>query len=294
VGLKIAAGLVVATLVTVSDTGEAARTQAFHGARHTSVTVSGTGAGYLRAHQLAGGGFAEPGGTASVELTAWAVLGLRAVGSSPRGGTLAYLQAHDGELTNATDLELAAMAETVLGAPPKQLLARIERLQRPSGAIGSNVNSTIWGILALHQAARRAPRAAVRYLLRRQDRSGGWSWYPGGQPDSNDTAAAVEALRAAGVRGKPIRRGLAYLHGLQRRDGGFELTRGRGSDAQSTAWAIQAFLAAGRPAPRGAQRYLRRMRRSDGSFRYSTRYVTTPVWVTAQVLPALARRPFPL
>jgi hypothetical protein len=294
VGVKIAAGIVVATLVTVSDTGEAARTQAFHGARHTSVAVSGTGVRYLRAHQSSGGGFAEPGGTPSVQLTAWAVLGLRAAGSAPRAGTLAYLQAHDGELASATDLELAAIAETVLGAPPKQLLARIEGLERPGGAIGSNVNSTIWGILALRQAARPAPRAAVRYLLRRQGRSGGWSWYPGGQPDSNDTAAAVEALRAAGVRGRPIRRGLAYLHGLQRRDGGFELTRGRGSDAQSTAWAIQAFLAADKAPPRGALSYLRRMRRSDGSFRYSAHFVTTPVWVTAQVLPALARRPFPL
>jgi len=36
------------------------------------------------------------------------------------------------------------------------------------------------------------------------------------------------------------------------------------------------------------------LRRPDGSFRYSKRYVTTPVWVTAQVLPALARKPFPL
>jgi hypothetical protein len=32
----------------------------------------------------------------------------------------------------------------------------------------------------------------------------------------------------------------------------------------------------------------------DGSYRYSTHYAATPVWVTAQVLPALARRFFPL
>jgi hypothetical protein len=46
--------------------------------------------------------------------------------------------------------------------------------------------------------------------------------------------------------------------------------------------------------PHGAFGYLHRMRRSDGSYRYSARYVTTPVWVTAQVLPALARQAFPL
>jgi hypothetical protein len=83
-------------------------------------------------------------------------------------------------------------------------------------------------------------------------------------------------------------------HGLQNVDGGFELEAGRGSDAQSTAWSIQAFLAAGRRAGAPAFAYLARLRRADGSYRYSARYTATPVWVTAQVLPALARKAFPL
>ncbi|MDQ3065863.1 MAG: squalene--hopene cyclase, partial [Actinomycetota bacterium] len=69
---------------------------------------------------------------------------------------------------------------------------------------------------------------------------------------------------------------------------------GRGSDTQSTAWAIQGLLAAGESPGPAAFRYLAKMRRSDGSYRYNARYVTTPLWVTAQVLPALARKPFPL
>jgi hypothetical protein len=69
----------------------------------------------------------------------------------------------------------------------------------------------------------------VRFVLRQQARSGGWAWYLHGRPDSNDTAAAIEALRSAGVTGKPIRRGLGYLLRLRNRDGGFELTPGRGS-----------------------------------------------------------------
>jgi prenyltransferase beta subunit len=249
---------------------------------------------YLQSRQLESGGFAEPHGSPSPQLTAWAVLGLRGAGARPRPETLGYLQSHDGELSAATDVELATMAEAVLGGDVSKLVVRIQRRRRPSGAIGPNVNSTIWGILALRQAGRPAPRVTVRYLLRRQSRSGGWSWYRNGQPDSNDTAAAVEALRAAGVRGTPIRRALRYLHRLQNRDGGFELTPGRGSDAQSTAWAVQAFASAHEPSPRGSRAYLKRLRRSDGSFRYSKRYATTPVWVTAQVLPALARRAFPL
>jgi hypothetical protein len=135
----------------------------------------------------------------------------------------------------------------------------------------------------------------VRYLLRQQRPSGGWSWSPRGLADSNDTAAAVQALRAAGVspRARSILRALRYLRKLQGRDGGFPLVSGRGSDAQSTAWAIQAFVSA-RVAPgRPAFRYLAGLRRSDGSYRYSRRYALTPVWVTAQVDMALARKPLP-
>jgi energy-coupling factor transport system substrate-specific component len=222
------------------------------------------------------------------------VLGLRAAGRDASSNALSYLVAHETGLTDLTDVELAAMAETVLGRRPEQLLARIRAAQKPSGRIGPSVNSTTWAILALHQAREKAPRAAIRYLIRAQRRSGGWGWSPGGAPDSNDTAAALQALRPAGIRGVPIRRALNYLRRLHNSDGGFELTPGRGSDSQSTAWAIQAFLAARKPVPIGAFRYLHRMRRRDGSYRYSARYVTTPVWVTSQVLPALARRPFPL
>ena len=167
---------------------------------------------YIQAHQRADGGF---GG---VQVTAWATLGLRAVGA-PTGMAAGYLVAHEDELRSATDVELAVAAEA---------------------------------------------------------------------------AAAIEALRAAGVGGAAVRRGLAFLRGLEQRDGGFELTRGRGSDTQSTAWAIQAFLAAGARPPAAAYRYLARMQRGDGSLRYSARSGVTPVWVTAQALPALAGKPLPL
>jgi Prenyltransferase and squalene oxidase repeat len=255
--------------------------------------LAATPVGYLQGRQAPSGAFSEPGSAPGPLLTAWAALGLRAAGADT-GRALDYLTAHESGLKEATDVELVALAESAVGRRPVRLLARIRAAQRPNGRIGPSVNSTIWGILALRQARERAPWAAVRFVLRRQARNGGWAWYVGGQPDSNDTAAAIQALRSAGVTGEPIRRGLAYLRRLRNRDGGFELSPGRGSDAQSTAWAVQAFAAARRPPPRGALAYLRSLRRPDGSFRYSRRYVTTPVWVTAQVLPALAGKPFPL
>jgi squalene-hopene/tetraprenyl-beta-curcumene cyclase len=186
----------------------------------TLSTPAATAVSFVQAHQLDDGSFAERAGSGSPQLTAWAVLGLRA------------------------------------GAP--------------------------------------VSAKTVRWLLARQNPAGGWGWNAAAA-DSNDTAAVVEALAAAGTRGRPIRRALAFLRSYySNRDGGFALTPGSPSDAQSTAWVIQAFIAAGKAAPGGSLRYLRRLQRADGSFRYSARYTTTPVWVTSQVLPALARKAFPL
>jgi prenyltransferase beta subunit len=131
-------------------------------------------------------------------------------------------------------------------------------------------------------------------MLAQQTKAGGFGWFVHGQADSNDTAAALEALRVAGVHGRPVTRAVKFLRTFQRSDGGFELTHGRGSDAQSTAWAIQGLVAAGVAPPRSSFAYLAKLRQPDGSYRYSAKYVTTPVWVTSQVLAALAKKPFPL
>jgi hypothetical protein len=251
---------------------------------------------YLEGRQAAGGGFAEPGSQPTPGLTAWAVVGLRAAGRPPASleASRAYLQRTEAQLTAATDLELALVARAALGERPPGLIGRVRALIRPSGAIGPSVNSTIWGVLALRAAQETVPPASVRYLLAAQTRAGGWSWTRGSEPDSNDTAAAIQALRSAGNRGPAVRRGIAFLRGFQNRDGGFELTHGRGSDVQSTAWAIQALVAAGERPPASAFRYLARMRRADGSYRYSAAYAVTPVWVTAQALAAVARKPLPI
>jgi hypothetical protein len=250
---------------------------------------------YLESRQRAGGGYAEPGGSAMPGLTAWAVIGLRAAGkpTATLAEPHAYLSASVGGLQSLTDAELVLTALAKLGDPAPALVERVLDARKPSGAIGPTLNATMWGILSLRAAGEPAPPGSIRYLLRHQHGSGGWSWTAGGAPDSNDTAAAVLALRAAGVGAKrpAIVRALRYLRGFQRADGGFELVRGRGSDVQSTAWAIQAFLAAETRPGAAAYGYLAGMQRADGSLRYSARYAVTPVWVTAQALPALARKP---
>ena len=249
---------------------------------------------FLLARQLSGGGFAERGQRADPALTAWVVLGVRAAGATVTPAASDYLERSERDLRTATEIELVVLAQQALGRRSRALAARLRELERADGSIGPTLNSTIWGALAIRALGERVSPATVRYLLRRQSRSGGWGWAAGVAPDSNDTAAGVQALTAAGVRGPPIARALRFLRRLQNRDGGFPLVRGRASDAQSTAWAIQGFVAARARPGRAAVAYLGRLRRRDGSYRYSARYATTPVWVTAQVLPALARKPFPL
>jgi prenyltransferase beta subunit len=239
-------------------------------------------ADFLLAHQQRGA-FAEPGGQPDRALSAWAALGLAAVGRRVPVDFLAPL----AESKLATEVELGILASNASPAPLRPFFGR-------SGAIGPTVNSTTWGVIALRQVGAAVPRRTVRWLLARQARTGGWSWAPAGAPDSNDTAAAIEALRSAGVSGRPVRRGLAFLRRLERRDGGFPLVPGSAPDAQSTAWAVQAFVSAGARPPARAFRYLLGLQRPDGSFRYSRRYAITPVFVTAQVLPALVRRAYPL
>jgi prenyltransferase beta subunit len=253
-----------------------------------AAAISIAPADYLAARQQPDGGFAEPGGRSDPALTAWAVLGLAAAGRAPSRPAGAYLR--DAPVGDTTDLALRVLALRALGDNPAAFVDRLRRQRRADGRIGALVNSTIWGVLALPRGEKRA----VRYLLRQQRRSGGWSWAPNGAADSNDTAAAIQALRWSGVRGRPIRRGLAFIRRLTAPNGGVRLVAGREPDAQSTAWAIQAYVAARAKPPAAAFRFLASLRRTDGSYRYSRRYAVTPTLVTAQVLPALARRQHPL
>ena len=153
-----------------------------------AATAVATPLGYVQSQQRDDGGFGDP------QLTAWATLGLVAAGADT-GRAVEYLARQEPEA--ATDAALVAMARAAAGDRPDDLLPRL-RAHRP----GKLVNATIWTILALRQAGEPVPRPLVQALLGAQRPSGGWSWLAGGAADSNDTAAALQALRAAGVHGK--------------------------------------------------------------------------------------------
>jgi prenyltransferase beta subunit len=214
------------------------------------------------------------------------VLGLRAAGADS-GGAVDYLVARESQLSTPTEIALVACAEAAAGQDASALLARLPA--KPKA-----VNDAIWKIFALRQSRRAVASTVTAYVKSAQARSGGFPWTKGTTPDSNTTAWAVQALESTGVHGAPIARALAFLRRLEAPSGGFRLQAGRAPDAQSTALAIQAFAAADARVPPKSFAFLASLRRPDGSYRYSRAYATTPVWVTAQVLPALMRKPLPL
>ena len=166
------------------------------------------------------------------------------------------------------------LAAVALGKNPRtfggvNLVRRLRAKVASNGRIGSFLELDLLGVLAFRAAGARLPHRSVAYIRAHQLSSGGFSYAAGAGPDSNDTAAAVMALRAASVPcgWKVITRSYDYLHGLQRSDHGYALTSSAGSDSQSTSWAVQARIKCGLTNG-GALSYLAARKRPNGSYNY--------------------------
>ena len=179
-----------------------------------------------------------------------------------------------------------------------ELLSR----QRSDGSFDGLVNHAAFGLLALRVAHvhGRAVGSATSWLARQQMPDGGFGFAPHSASDVDDTGGAIQALVAGGGSDHAVRRAVDFLRHAQDPDGGFGQYAGSDSNAQSTAWAVQGLLAAGQN-PDALRRgghtplgFIASLVRADGSIAYSHSSSQTPVWVTAQALAALERRPFPL
>jgi hypothetical protein len=265
------------------------------------------GADYLASRQTVSGGFAEPGGSASVSLTEWAVMGLKAAGRRPAtmhrsGGKTptAFLAAHARGWHSAYALERGILAVVALDKNParfagRNLLHALRTKVAPNGRIGRYSNSTYWGVLAFRAAKVRLPSHSLAYIRSLQGTAGGYGYAPGTGADSNDTAAAVMALRSGGIpcAWGAVAQAYDYMHTLQRSDLGYALTASSGSDSQSTSWVIQARIKCGF-GNRGALGYLADRKLASGAYAYRAGLVQTPAWVTSQVLPAVHGRAYPI
>jgi prenyltransferase beta subunit len=274
----------------------------------TAAANAATATHYLLSRQTASGGFAESGsGTPSVVLTEWTVMGLRAAGVAPgrvhrsSGKTaIAFLASRAGGWRDAYDLERGILAVVAAGRNPsafagRNLVAALRGKTGSHGGIGPAANSTYWGVLALRAARSPVPARTLSYIRSRRHRNGGYAWSVSAAPDSNDTAAAVLALHAAGVGcgNVAIRRGIAYLGSAQASSHGYALLPGSAADSQSTSWAIQARHACGLRNAR-ARRWLLARQLPNGAYNYQPGVTTTPAFVTAQVLPAVHGRWYPI
>jgi Prenyltransferase and squalene oxidase repeat len=267
-----------------------------------------TAVDYLRSRQTASGGFSEAGSsTPSAVVTEWTMMGLRAAGVAPgavhRGGgktAIAFLASRSGGWSNAYNLERGILAVVAARYNPKvfagrNLVAALRAKIGSHGGIGPAANSTYWGVLALRAAGSPVPARTLSYIRSRRHRNGGYAWSKSAAPDSNDTAAAVLALHAAGVGcgDVAIRRGLAYIRSAQGASHGYALLPGSSADSQSTSWAIQARHACGLRNAR-ARAWLLARRLPSGAYNYQPGSTVTPAFVTAQVLPAVHGRWYPV
>ena len=279
---------------------------------------------YLASAQDADGGWGVAAGQPPSELfSAWAALGLAAAGRSPQSvrrdghSALDALRAQAGTLEGAGDDERTMLALRACGAPARTLAGRnlltdLLRYRTGMGSFSNQVNLTTFAVFALrvvgYSATDPVVRAAGAWLAGQQNSDGGFSFAErGAASDVDDTAAALQALVAAGAPGRPaggataVSRAVAYIERAQNLDGGFPTQSGGESNAQSTAWAVQGLVAAGRDVEdirrhgsRSPLGYLESLVAPNGSVRYSRTSAQSPVWVTAEALTALALAPFPV
>jgi len=257
---------------------------------------------WLTSVQNADGGFgASTGDESSVSTTAWVALGFAAAGRNPLdvsrlGRTpIDFLRRNVGELGSAGDYARTILALEASGIDPGSfggvdLVATLRNKQADNGSWVGWPGSTAFAVIALRTAgATGGINRALAWLGKVQNDDGGWGDVPNSFSTADGTGAVMQAMPGAEIS----RHGLGYLRKHQRSNGGFVTGASGAVNAQSTAWAVQGMLAVGAD-PGAALDYLTARQAADGHYRYSSSSDQTPVWVTGQVLAAVAGKPFPI
>ncbi len=109
-------------------------------------------------------------------------------------------------------------------------------------------------LLAQHAAGAEPPKAAVGWLTGQQCADGSFAPFRADPSvacdaktmvDTNQTAAAVQALAALGGHDAVIGKAVGWLKSVQNKDGGWGYTAGGPSDTNSTSVVVGALAAAG-------------------------------------------------
>jgi len=266
-------------------------------------------ANWLESAQNSDGGFgSSPGGDSSAALTGWAMMGLEAAGRNPFDVTnsgrspIDFLRSHLDEVSSPGDIARTIVALEGAGADPRSFAGRdlVSALLKRRAANGSYVGwpgTTSFSVIALRAAgADGGIDSTVSWLAGVQNGDGGWGDVPGQPSNADVTGSVMQALPDT----KAAQSGLSYLRKHQRPNGGFALGAAGGVNSQSTAWAVQGMIGVGAdPATISASGssaldYLAARQADDGHYRYSESSDQTPVWVTGQVLVAVAGDALPI
>lgn len=195
----------------------------------------------------------------SKPLSPWSIMALAASGESPSLDSLKTLSSD-----KAIDYEAPILALTAAGKDPRtfgstDLVAKLKSFYN-GAQLGdpTTLNDDIFGLLALLSSGE-APNSQVaagieKFIVGKQHADGGFAFAEGSGSDTNTTAAAIMALRAASVSASApsLVKAEAYLKAAQNDDGGFPYDPksqwGAASDASSDAFVIMAAKALGEDA----------------------------------------------
>ncbi len=169
-----------------------------------------------------------------------------------------------------------------------------------TGIYQNGAGPQAWAILGALALGENVPPEAIDYLLSLADANGGWAWSAPFDRDTNTTALAIQALRAAGrtPRLPQVQKALDFLHQAQKNDGGFPFDPAYGSDTNSTAYVLQALYAIGEDPTSNSWKkngnspldFLATAQLNDGSFEWQVGQGSN-LLATQQVIPALLGNP---
>jgi energy-coupling factor transport system substrate-specific component len=267
-------------------------------------------AAWLQSVQNPDGGFgASADDESGAAMTAWAILGLEAAGQNPLdvarlGRTpVDFLRGEVADLKSPGDLARTIVALDGAGVDPRQfgganLVSQLLGKRRSNGSYEAWPGSTAFAVIALRSAgADGGLDETLSWLRKVQNEDGGWGDVPGSPSTADGTGLVMQALSP---ESKAARNGLSYLRQAQRPGGGFPLGGNSAVNAQSTAWAVQGILSTGgdpssyRRGGASALDYLAARQANDGHYAYSKSSDQTPVWVTGEVLVAVAGKFYPV
>jgi hypothetical protein len=275
--------------------------------------------GWLRTQQQPDGGFAfTPGSSSNPSATLDAVLAGAAAHARPATwrspssiSPLDYLakQATSFVKISAGSAGKLAAAVAAADGDPRafaglDLIDQVQNYYDPAtGQFGNNNWDQAWSMLALRAAHLPVPDAAIARLKQVQNPNGSWIWTSAGgdEGDVDTTAMMIQALVAAGepITSTALTNAVAYLRTQRTADGGFHNFWGQPS-VNSNALAVQALVALGQN-PLGEDWTVGGLTPVSAllGFQSPTGSFQAPddpnvLQATAQAIPALLGRPFPL